>query len=148
MLPTVPRRGLGYGRAGGGTGGGLRRCRVRRTEGEVGVASVEECEAAFGQLADRLAGADPATRKKAAFDRTLTCTLRDLSVTFGARLHDGQLLDIHRVDDPKAQVRMTMTSDVLLALVAGELGMASAWASGRIKIEASVLDLLRLRSVF
>jgi putative sterol carrier protein len=43
---------------------------------------------------------------------------------------------------------MTMTSDDLLDLVAGRLPMASAWATGRVRIDASVLDLLRLRSVF
>jgi putative sterol carrier protein len=41
-----------------------------------------------------------------------------------------------------------MTSDDLLKLVDGELNMASAWASGRVKIDASVFDLLKLRSVF
>jgi hypothetical protein len=114
------------------------------------MASVEDCERAFDQLADRLAEADPSARKKASFDRTLTCTLRDLGVTFAGRLKDGQLVDIHRLDSAngKAQVRMTMTSDDLLALVGGTLNMASAWASGRVKIDASVLDLIRLRSVF
>ncbi|MDT4893332.1 MAG: hypothetical protein QOE97_2367 [Pseudonocardiales bacterium] len=114
------------------------------------MASVEDCEQAFHRLADRLAGADASAKKKAAFDRTLICTLRDLDITFGGRLKDGQLLDIRRVDDAngKAQIRMTMTSDDLLALVAGKLNMASAWASGRVKIDASVLDLVRLRSLF
>jgi hypothetical protein len=45
-------------------------------------------------------------------------------------------------------VKLTMTSDDLLKLVAGELAMGSAWATGRIKIAASIFDLLKLRSVF
>ena len=114
------------------------------------MASVEDCERALHQLADRLAEADEHARKKASFDRTLTCTLRDLNVTFGGRLKDGHLTDIRRLESAngKAQVRMTMTSDDLLALVGGKLNMASAWASGRVKIDASVLDLIRLRTVF
>jgi putative sterol carrier protein len=69
-------------------------------------------------------------------------------VTFAGRLRDGELLDIRQVDTPNAQVRMTMTGDDLLKLVAGELNMASAWATGRVKIDASVFDLLKLRSIF
>ena len=40
------------------------------------MASVAECEAAFEQLA--AAGRRRPGRKQAAFDRTLSCTLRDL----------------------------------------------------------------------
>jgi alkyl sulfatase BDS1-like metallo-beta-lactamase superfamily hydrolase len=112
------------------------------------MASIEECEHAFHGLAAKLAGADPGTRQKASLDRSLTCRLRDLDVIFAGRLRDGKLLDIRQVDKPDAQVRMTMSSDDLLKLVAGELSMASAWATGRVKIDASVFDLLKLRSVF
>lgn len=112
------------------------------------MASIEECERAFHGLAAKLAAADPAARQKASFDRSLTCSLRDLKVIFAGQLRDGELLDIRRVDKADAQVRMTMTSDDLIKLVAGELPMASAWASGRVKIDASVFDLLKLRSVF
>jgi len=112
------------------------------------MASVEECERAFHDLAAKLSGADQAARKKASFDRSLTCTLPDLKVIFAGQLRDGQLLDIRQVDEADAQVRMTMTSDDLIELVAGELSMGSAWATGRIKIDASVFDLLKLRSVF
>ncbi|MGI8761537.1 MAG: alkyl sulfatase C-terminal domain-containing protein [Jatrophihabitantaceae bacterium] len=112
------------------------------------MATISECEQALQTLASRLAGADPAARKKAAFDRSLSCTLRDLSVIFGAHLHDGELTDIRQVDEAQAQVRMAMSSDDLLKLVAGELSMPTALATGRIKIDASVLDLLKLRSIF
>lgn len=112
------------------------------------MASVEECEEAFHGLAAKLAGADPSARQKASFDRSLTCTLRDLEVTFAGQLRDGQLCDIRQVHKADAQVRMTMSSDDLVGLVAGELSMGSAWASGRVKIDASVFDLLKLRKVF
>ena len=115
------------------------------------MATVEQCEQAFHDLAVRLASADPSARKKAAFDRTLSCTLDDLDITFAGRLKDGQLTDIRRLDGDEsrdAQVRMTMSSDDLLTMVAGKLNMGTAWATGRVKIDASVLDLMRLRSVF
>lgn len=112
------------------------------------MATVEECEKAFHDLAGRLASADPAHRKKARFDRSLSCTLKDLGVVFAGQLRDGDLKDIRQVDKAEAQVRMSMTSDDLIALVNGELGMASAWTSGRIRIDASIRDLLKLRNVF
>lgn len=112
------------------------------------MASIEECEQAFRDLAAQLGSADGSARKKAAIDRTISCTLRDLGVVFSGRLTNGELLDIRRTSDGKAQVRMTMTSDDLLRLVGGELHLVSAWAGGRVKIDASVLDLVRLRSVF
>ncbi|PZS29647.1 MAG: sterol-binding protein [Pseudonocardiales bacterium] len=112
------------------------------------MASLEECEQAFHGLAAKLAGAEPAARRKASLDRSLTCTLRDLKVIFAGQLRDGELLNIRQVDKSDGQVKMTMTSDDLLELVAGELPMGSAWASGRVKIDASVFDLLKLRSIF
>jgi alkyl sulfatase BDS1-like metallo-beta-lactamase superfamily hydrolase len=112
------------------------------------MASVEDCERAFHGLAARLADADPSARQKASLDRSLTCTLRDLDVTFAGQLRDGQLLDIRKVEKADGQVRMTMTSDDLLKLVNGELAMGSAWATGRVKIDANVFDLIKLRSVF
>lgn len=113
------------------------------------MASVEECDAAFRTLADRLSDAEPG--KRTDLDRTLSCTLPDLGVTFAGHLHDGELSDIRQVDDPKdvkAQVRLTMSSDDLVDLVAGRTKFAGAWASGRIKIDARVFDMIKLRSVF
>jgi putative sterol carrier protein len=111
------------------------------------VATVAQCEQALHTLAQRLAD-NEASRRKAGFDRSVTCTIRDLDVVFAGRLKDGQLLDIGPAAARDAQVRLTMTGDDLLALVDGDLKMASAWATGRVKIEASVRDLMRLRSVF
>ena len=112
------------------------------------MASVEECEGAFRALAGRLAAVDPAQRKHTSLDRSLSCSLTDLDVYFGARLHNGELTDIRQVDSPDAQVKLRMTSDDLVALTDGELNFAKAWSSGRVKIDASVFDLLKLRSIF
>ena len=112
------------------------------------MASVAECAEAFAHLAEQLAGADEATRKKTDLDRTLSCALPDLGVIFAGRLHDGVLTDIAQVSDPSAQVRLKMSSDDLIKLVAGELNLAAAWGSGRVKIDAKILDLIKLRSIF
>jgi hypothetical protein len=111
------------------------------------VATVEQCELALHELADRLARSE-SSRRKIGFDRTLTCAIRDLNVIFAGRLKDGQLVDIGKAASKDAQVRLAMTSDDLIALVDGRLKLAAAWATGRVRIDAGVRDLLKLRSIF
>lgn len=111
------------------------------------MATMEECREALDRLAARLAGADSATRKKASLDRKLACKITDLSATFVGRLHDGQLTDITRDDAGTGQITMTVSSDDLVALTNGTLKFSSAFTSGRVKIDASIFDLVKLRSM-
>jgi predicted lipid carrier protein YhbT len=111
------------------------------------VATAEQCEAALHALADRLA-ADGSPRRKFDSDRTLSCTIRDLQVIFTGRLASGQLIDIARGTSRDAQIRITVSSDDLVALVAGQLRTASAFATRRLRVDAAVRDLVRLRSLF
>ena len=109
--------------------------------------TVDDCEAALKALAARLADNDPGGRKSP-FDRSLACIVRDLDVVFAGQLKDGRLLDVRRVTDRNAQIRLDLTADDLLALVEGRLKVPAAWASGRLKIDAGVRDLIRLKSLF
>ena len=112
------------------------------------MATQTDCEQALAALAARLAAADPATRRKNALDRTLSCTLRDLGVTFSGQIKDGLLVGIAPTPTATGQVKLNMTSDDLVALVAGKLNLVAAWTSGRVKIDARVFDLIKLRSIF
>jgi putative sterol carrier protein len=113
------------------------------------MASVEQCEQALHKLAANLSGADPGDRDKVDFDRQLSCTLSDLDVTFLGHLHDGTLDDIRQTTpNPPAEVRLTMKSDDLVALVDGGLNLGAAMATGRVKVSAGVRDLFKLRSLF
>jgi hypothetical protein len=118
------------------------------TRQEDGMATVEECEKAFHDLAARLSAVDPQQRKKVALDRSLSCTLRDLGVIFAAQLRDGELRDIRQVNKADAQIRLSVSSDDLIRLTSGQLSFASAWATGKLRIDANVFDLLKLRSIF
>jgi predicted lipid carrier protein YhbT len=111
------------------------------------VASVAECAEAISSLAELLAKVDPAIRAKTVADRTVSCTVKDLQVIFVGQLRDGGLHDIQQSDTAKAQVRVTLSSDDLILLTRGELDIAAAWARGRVKVDASVFDLLKLRSL-
>lgn len=111
------------------------------------MATVQECEQALHSLADRLAAVAPEQRAKYVVERTVSCCVTDLDVVFVGRVDGGGLAEIRQSDDTDAQVRLATSSDDLLALAEGRLGVPSAWASGRLKIEASVLDLLKLRNL-
>jgi hypothetical protein len=114
------------------------------------MASVEECRAALAKLAASMSKADDETKRNM-LDRTVSCYMSDLDVTFTGRLAGGQLVDIteHPGGPPadKAQIGLAMTSDDLVALTDGRLPFVSAWLSGRVKVDASFRDLLRLRTL-
>src|SRR5689334_10895161 len=113
------------------------------------MASVQECEKALHKLAANLSGASERDRKRVDFDRQLSCTLKDLAITFVGHLHDGTIDDLRQADgNPAADVRLTMTSDDLVALVDQRLNLGGAIATGRVKVSAGVRDLLKLRSIF
>jgi hypothetical protein len=111
-------------------------------EGE-GVASEAECEAALRLLVEGLAGLDPDVRSKYVVDRTVSCRVPDLDVTWFAHLTDDGLVDVVR-EGGKAQVRLTVSSDDLVALVEGKLSVPTAVATGKVRVQASPFDLLRL----
>ncbi|MFE3284554.1 sterol-binding protein, partial [Streptomyces sp. NPDC059233] len=74
----------------------------------------------------------------------------DLDRTFTGRLDGGRIrVDAVTPGPPatKAEIRLAMTGDDLVALVAGDLKFAKAWTSGRVKLEAGFRDLLRLKSL-
>ena len=111
------------------------------------MASVEQCISALDEVLGELA-ANPAA---AGLDRSLSCRLTDLGKWIMGRLKDGAVHGLHVVPDdpppPKADIRLAMTSDDLVALTGGELHFGKAWASGRISFHAGFRDMLRLRSL-
>jgi hypothetical protein len=111
------------------------------------VATIDECITALQGVLG------PIASNKAAdgLDRSLSCRLTDLGQVLVGRLTTGAVRDLRAVPDdpslPKADIRLTMTSDDLLALTRGEVSFAKAWSSGRLKLDAGIRDLLRLRSL-
>lgn len=111
------------------------------------MATIEECEEALHALAALLRTVDADTRQQHAVERTLSCWVSDLKVVFTAKLGPAGLTDIARGTAHEGQVRLKVTSDDLVALTKGELSFPVAWATGRVKVDASISDLLRLRSL-
>ncbi|MER7027939.1 MULTISPECIES: sterol-binding protein [Streptomyces] len=114
------------------------------------MATLDQCRAALDRLARNMSGADGEVRSAAALDRSLSCRLTDLDVTFLGRLAHGTIEDVTCVPGPppyRAEIRLAMSGDDLVALVDGRLDFARAWGRGRVRLEAGVLDLLRLRKL-
>ncbi|HZG07080.1 MAG TPA: sterol-binding protein [Streptomyces sp.] len=114
------------------------------------MATTEQCRAALERLARNLAEAEGDVRSAAAVERSISCHLTDLDTTFTGRLVHGRIEDVATVPGPppeRAQIRLAMTGDDLVSMVEGRLDFARAWARGRVRLEAGLRDLLRLRSL-
>ncbi|MFZ4179032.1 sterol-binding protein [Streptomyces sp. Z38] len=114
------------------------------------MATIEECRAALDKLSDSMGGAEGDVRAAASMERSVSCHVTDLDVTFAGRLTGGRIEVRETHPGPpgeKAQIRIAMTGDDLLGLVDGELHFARAWASGRVRLEAGLRDLFQLRKL-
>jgi hypothetical protein len=49
--------------------------------------------------------------------------------------------------EPPADIRLTANSDEVIALSQSPMNIARAWVAGRVKVEASMKDLFRLRKL-
>ena len=108
--------------------------------------SAEECRTALQKLAGRLSELSPAERDQYFGNRTISVTVPDLNVTFVTVLGSGDD-PVHEAKpgDRPADIRMTANSDEVVQLAEQPMNIARAWVTGRIKIEASMKDLFRLR---
>lgn len=111
------------------------------------MATLEECRAVLEELAERMSANAEHMHARLDLDRTIACRVTDLGVAFHGRLAGGHIVGLADGDDPNAKIRLTARSDDLVALANGELHIASAWASGRVKIDASLFDLMKLRKL-
>jgi predicted lipid carrier protein YhbT len=111
------------------------------------MATVDECRTALAALAARMDENASHLSGKVDLDRPLACTVKDLGIAFHGQITGGRLINITDGDDPNAKIRITATSDDLVAMVSGHLDLTKAWASGRISINANPFDLLKLRKL-
>jgi hypothetical protein len=108
--------------------------------------SARECRDALEKLTGRLAEMSPGDRDSYFGDRSISVTIPDLGVTYVTRLSSGD--DPVREpapDDPPADIRLTADSDEVISLSESPMNIARSWMAGRVKIEASMKDLFRLR---
>jgi predicted lipid carrier protein YhbT len=111
------------------------------------MATAEECRVALDTLTGRIAELDAKDRETHLLDRTMSVRVPDLGVTFVTRLgsHGADPVRLAEAATPTAQVRFTANSDVILAIAADPGTFMRAWLSGKLRVQASVFDLLHLR---
>jgi hypothetical protein len=117
---------------------------------EATMPTAEECREAFEKLTGRLAQLDPKDRDAFFAGRSFSCRVTDLDVTFVTRFGPGGAPEpVREADpgDPPADVRMAAASPVVLELAEDIHAFPRAWLSGRVKVQASIRDILRLRKL-
>ena len=110
--------------------------------------SAEECRQALQKLAGRLSELSPADRDAYFGNQTISVTIPDLGVTSATDLGAGDApVREAAPGDPPADIRMTANSDEVVSLAESPMNIARAWVGGRVKIQASMKDLYRLRKL-
>jgi predicted lipid carrier protein YhbT len=116
---------------------------IRRTI----VASVEEVEEILARLVARFSEIDPSYRAMLPSRRTIEARCPDLDLVHWAEWRNGELHVLDEAPNGRADIRISVRSDDLLAMANGDLAFGRAYASNKVRLDASVTDLLRLRAV-
>jgi hypothetical protein len=113
------------------------------------MASAEECREALQTLSGRLTEMSPADRASYFGERSMSCHVTDLGVTFVTRFTDNGATPVTETkpDDPPADIRLTANSDDVVSLSATPANIARMWIAGRVQVHASMRDLLALRKL-
>jgi hypothetical protein len=111
--------------------------------------TAQECREALQKLVGRLAELSPSEREDYFGNRSISLTIPDLGVTYATRLGSGDDDVVRQPDpgEPPADIRLTADSDEVISLSESPMNIARAWVAGRVKIEASMKDLFRLRKL-
>ncbi len=113
------------------------------------MATKPEVQRQLAVLLARLDGNQAGVRSAIPTRRVLRCVVPDLDAAWVSVVEDG------RVSPPReappgagrADITLRVGSDDLVDLVEGRLSFLSAFTSGRVRVDASMVDLLRLRSL-
>ena len=110
------------------------------------MATIEEVEQALADLLERLDSVDDSTRSLLPTRRTIEARCPDLDLVRYAEWRSGRLSIVDGPHERPADIRISVRSDDLLRITNGELPFTRAYASNRVRLDASMADLLRLRA--
>jgi predicted lipid carrier protein YhbT len=113
------------------------------------MSSIDSCLVGIEKINQRILAEPEEERRRHIRERSVSVVVPDLATAFDMRLTLDGLVDVtHRPLDPaspKPQVRITVGSDDLVAVAEDRLDAARALLSRRVRVEAAVGDLLRMR---
>jgi SCP-2 sterol transfer family len=115
------------------------------------MATKKQVKAKLQVMIDRLDGADEKWHDNLARalpgTKTIQIDVTDLECSYWTELTAGAMSELREGEAPKVDIRMRAKSDDLVAMVDGELGLMSSFMSGRVRVDASLSDLLALRKL-
>lgn len=111
------------------------------------MATQDQCLAAITIVVDRFNGHDAGSKRQRIPQRSVGCTILDLDVTYRGRIVGGFIVDVEQSQTHTADIRVICTSDDLVGIVNGDISFAHAWSTGRVRLDAGLRDLMRLRSL-
>ena len=113
------------------------------------MATPDECRTALEGLTARISDIDANARAAHMVDRTLSCEIPDIGVTYLTRLgsHGADPVREAADGDDAAQIRFVANSDVVVAITQDPGSFGRAWITGRLKVYGNVFDLMRLRNL-
>lgn len=109
--------------------------------------TMKEVEASIGALVGRLGSLDGGYRAMLPARRTIEARCTDLGLMYHALWRDGQLGKLLEGPADRADICIHVASTDLASLADGSLAFRDAYVSQRLRIDASVTDLLRLRAI-
>jgi hypothetical protein len=120
----------------------------RRAGGRDEVATKPEVERQLAALMARLDGNEANVRSAIPSRKVLRCHVPDLDATWYSVVDDGHVSPPTEVSpNGSADITLTVGSDDLVDLVSGRVSFLSAFTAGKVRVDASIVDLLRLRSL-
>jgi predicted lipid carrier protein YhbT len=112
------------------------------------LASKAEVERQLGALMARLDDNEANVRSAIPSRKVLRCAVPDLDATWFSVVENGHVSQPTETSpDGPADITLRVGSDDLIDLVEGRISFLSAFTSGKVKVDASIVDLLRLRSL-
>jgi putative sterol carrier protein len=113
------------------------------------VASKTEVERQLQVLLARLAENHDNVRAAIPERKVLRCHVTDLDTVWYSVIESGKVSRPSETppDDGRVDITLRVGSDDLVDLIDGRMSFLSAFASGKVKVDASIIDMLRLRAL-
>ena len=113
------------------------------------MASKDEVHQQLQVLLARLAENHASVRAAIPDRKVLRCRVTDLDAEWYSVIEHGNVSPPSETppDDGRVDITLRVASDDLVDLIQGRLSFLSAFTSGRVKVDASIIDLLRLRAL-
>ena len=112
------------------------------------MATKQEVEAKLRELISRLEATEEARGSLAGSlpeARIIAVQVSDLGTEYWTEMSDGVMDELREGAPARADIRIRAASDQLVDIIDGRRSMFSSVMTGRVKVEAGLADLLRLR---